>query len=237
MNYIPNNIEFRIVSSNSIAKFRQQQAFIFNELIRNPKGSFSHSSREILLLNYDLWFKWILRTEKLFLTLIVSDYQQEASISTYEPYLSASVEHVIEEIGDVIQAAPHLFTDNVNNIVKFQRPYIDYAKSKIAAADKYTIYMAYPKIVSAITGILYNLLHIIHESERIGNDKPFLSLTKDTMDIFNDTGKLLIVERGLFYKKEFGTSEFALKNYTDKPLDPEVLTQLKEAGLTITAFL
>jgi len=66
--YAQNNINFRIVSSHTISKFKEAQAFDFNEInTAEYKDKFSKSTREIVLIEYDYWFNFLLEVERYFL--------------------------------------------------------------------------------------------------------------------------------------------------------------------------
>lgn len=62
--FYPNSVDFRIVSSRALEKFKNVQAFQLNE-IRNGKYKFGKSRRELLLLKFDLLTRVLTETENL----------------------------------------------------------------------------------------------------------------------------------------------------------------------------
>lgn len=66
--YYPNSIGFRIVSSTALEKWKNVQAFQLNQ-ISNGKFSFCRHEKEILLLQYDLWSRWLQEVENLFIEI------------------------------------------------------------------------------------------------------------------------------------------------------------------------
>lgn len=62
--FYPNNIDFRIISTKAIERFKDLQAFQLNE-IRNGMYVFGASKRELLLLKYDLTSKVLTEIENL----------------------------------------------------------------------------------------------------------------------------------------------------------------------------
>jgi len=94
--YIPNNINFRIVSSTSIAKFKQDQAYDFNEIIKQ-RDVITAPAREVILLEYDHWFKWIVKLEKVFLLLNEED-KNDTLIQKTDVLLRNEMDDILVEI-------------------------------------------------------------------------------------------------------------------------------------------
>lgn len=62
--FYPNSVDFRIVSSRALEKFKNVQSFQLNE-IRNGNYKFGESRRELLLLKFDLLTRVLIETENL----------------------------------------------------------------------------------------------------------------------------------------------------------------------------
>ena len=62
--FVGNNIDFRIGSAAALAKFKDSQTFILNQLVFNPYHKFSTTAKEILLLKYDLCFDCMCEIEQ-----------------------------------------------------------------------------------------------------------------------------------------------------------------------------
>lgn len=211
--YAPNNIKFRIVSSSAIAQFKMDQSFDFNELANCDVYSFSGQSREILLLYYDLWFKYILLLEKIFIRRDVKTSLTEVELN----HFAALMDDVAVSIEDVISANPDLFnTLMVRVISKTNKDFLVYINEIMMSCKDMDIYYAFPKIVSAISNVLHNLLLNLHEcdflcSENFADDG-FLCYTRET-------SYEMMINRARIYSDVYGVTSFDIKNYTIDKID------------------
>jgi len=62
--FVGNNIDYRIGSSASMARFKESQTFILGQLAFNPFHEFSVSAKEILLFKFDIWFDLLCEMEQ-----------------------------------------------------------------------------------------------------------------------------------------------------------------------------
>jgi len=229
--YSPNNILFRIVSSSAIAQFRQDQAFDFNELINNPKYSFSSEARETLLLNYDLWFRFILHLEK----VLIRNHSHE-QLGPVVTHLDVFAHETINEIADIMKSHAAIFgigTIQTSLVQKSIAVYYGLVLSIIAESKNDSMYVAYPKIVIAISNALNNLLFILHETENLKNNNFFLSYTDEVIAL-RELNKFPLIDRAKLYMENFGATEFVIKNYTSGKVDQKCLAPFEEAGIKIT---
>jgi hypothetical protein len=233
--YTPNNIRFRIVSSVAIAQFKQDQAFDFNELINNEAYSFSTEARETLLLNYEVWFKFICHLERIF---IRSLHNKDLILSLADVLRNMAVE-TLKEVNDVIQTHPSIFhsSDPTTALVaKAHLPFSEHVFATIAESKDSNMYVAFPKIVNAISNSLHNLLFILHEVENLKKQdgNAFLSLTEEILEIREQRGIFPLCDRAKLYREEYNVQDFLVKNYTGKPVDPVIVGILQEAGIYVT---
>lgn len=234
--YTPNNIRFRIVSSSAIAHFKQDQAFDFNELINNEAYSFSPEARETLLLNYELWFKFICNLEKMMIrTLHSNDLLGDMTES-----IGQLAKDVLVELKDVIQTHPTIFNSTAPTtslVMRAHAPFSENVFDVIAGSSNNTMYIAFPKIVTAISNMLHNLLFILHEVENLkhddGDHNDFLSMTQEVLEIWRITGVCPLQTRAKLYSETFAVNVFGLKNYSGQPIDPTCFELLGEVGITI----
>lgn len=226
-NYILNNIGFRISSATALSKFKAGQAFDFNELVSMKDNfSFSSASRETLLLNYDLWFKWILKLEASFL-------KQEKDIMNI---IMDSLRSQYISVIDIMASHPKVFTNCIiKQIGVAHIPtnlLLDYDVREVSEENTY---VAFSKIVSAISKKLHRLLFELHEFEfaqRPGEE--FLTFTNSSLSAFNKIGMYPTIERAKFYKEEFGVSTFSIKNYASVfTIDKSVLDILSANDINI----
>ena len=232
--YTPNNIRFRIVSSCAIAQFKQDQAFDFNELINNDAYSFSPEARETLLLNYELWFKFICRLEKMMIRMMHSN----DALGDLVVSMDALAKDTLMELQDVIQTHPTIFnTESPTTavIMKAHRPFIDHIFDVIMKSRGLSMYLAFPKIVTAISNCLHNLLFILHEVEKLKKreNENFLSMTQEIFEIWGVTGVCPLQTRAALYSKEFDVKEFFIKNYSGRQVEPLCFDLMGQVGITI----
>ncbi len=219
MSYSPNNIRFRIVSSNALAQYKLDQAFDFNELVNNMNCSFSQESRETLLLNYELWFRFIVRLER----ILIKNQNATESLGTIVDHFILLGRDIVVEIEEVMQTHPDLFKSHAKFIVrKAFVPYIEFIFDTIKKCESDNMYIAFPKIVTAISGALHNMLFILQEMEDLKKCEDishkdcshFLSYTSESKDIQNTIESCPTFTRASLYKKVYNTSNFIVKNYT-----------------------
>lgn len=211
--FTQNNIDFRIVSSNAIASFKASQAFDFNEVVKNKKN-FNPAAREVLLLLYDYWFRFLMRTEKLFLFL---DENEPPQILI--PQLIGNAKYLMEEVEDVLLSHEDLFDNDLVGFVKnyhsFTFKIIQFFITEHLEEGK-TVYRAYPFLVQLISMYLQLMLFSLYEFDNniIQRHEPFLSYTLVCEKVI-EAGVCVnpLVERAKFYFDKFKITNFVVKNY------------------------
>lgn len=227
--YSPNNIRFRIVSSSAIAQFRQDQAFDFNELINNLEYSFSPEAREILLLNYDMWFRFILRLEK----VLIRNHHSSDALGSFVNHLEMFARETVNEIHDTMASHPEMFglrRPVSAAIDKAYKMFTDHVMRVIVGTSKETMYSAFPIVVTALSNCLNNLLFVLHETENLAKGQPFLSYTEEVREILDATDVCSLTQRAKLY----GAESFVIKNYTNREVDPRCIKSLQANGIVIT---
>ena len=96
--FYPNSVDFRIVSSKALEKFKNIQAFQLNE-IRNGKYRFGKSRRELLLLKFDLITKVLHEAEN----LCIQCYHDNNLVTDY----------IINAVSEMIYKAKILYSEIV----------------------------------------------------------------------------------------------------------------------------
>ena len=158
--FFPNSIEFRIISSKAIEKFKNVQSFQLNQLV-NGNFFFQQDRREILLLKYDMWSRWLVEVENLFIELHESsDTVRQKDIDT----VVALAEKTAEKYESIIRS---------ENAKHFHDQFADIWISVHSAAFKFlveeirssygTYEVVFTKIVDLICEALQYTLTEIHE--------------------------------------------------------------------------
>ena len=232
--YIPNNINFRIVSSNALAKFKQDQAYDFNELNKH-RDKLSAPAREVILLEYDHWFKWIVRLEKVFL-LLSDDEKTDSLIQKTEAMLQTEM----DDIHDVMLIYTDFFSGELTSFVNFMHRYsLESLRVAIALTLKDNdMFSAFSKIVFYISIYLQQVLLGLREIEFLLKDKEktvghlfYSGYCKETC---HASEICPIAERSKYYKNEFGNTVFEVKNMTREKMTCDCVERVKQYDITIT---
>ena len=232
--YIPNNINFRIVSSNALAKFKQDQAYDFNELNKH-RDILSAPAREVILLEYDHWFKWAVRLEKVFL-LLSDDEKTYSLIQKTEAMLQTEM----DDIHDVMLIYTDFFSGELTSFVNFMHRYsLESLRVAIALTLKDNdMFSAFSKIVFYISIYLQQVLLGLREIEFLLKNKEktvghlfYSGYCKETC---HASGICPIAERSKYYKNEFGTTVFEVKNMTREKMTCDCKERVKQYDITIT---
>ena len=133
------------------------QAFDFNELINNTEYSFSQDSRETLLLNYEIWFRFVCRLER----ILIRNENAQDKLGVISEHIGMFARDILSELDDIMQAHPSIFNSHTKTTVKkASAVFIDYIFKVIEESAEESMYVAFPKIVTAISNSLHNLLFI-----------------------------------------------------------------------------
>ena len=222
--YIPNNINFRIVSSNALAKFKQDQAYDFNELNQN-KQLFSNEAKEVILLEYDHWFKWLVRLEKIFL-MLGEDENPEVLISRIDLFFNTE----LEDIKDVMRLHTEFFSKEITKFVENMHVTASKAFTSIVSQTlkNDAVFSAFPKIAVFISDYLQQLLMGMYEIQSIlKNEKPFIKLTTGANDIYKISNICFIYDRIIFFRDKYNITEFLIVNLTSNENFIECKERLK----------
>lgn len=232
--FYPNSIEFRIVSSKAIEKFKNIQSFQLNQLV-NGKFYFAQDRREILLLKYDMWSRWLIEVENLFIELHETN------------------DRIRQKDIDVIIALAEKTAEKYTSIIKdehsghFEAKFADVWLESHDVAFKYLLEdirklqgsyeRAFREIVDLLSEILQYTLTEIHElNEMFKNPEAksiFLIASDFCIRFFSETGSCLLAKRCSVYQKYFNFDAVWFKNYTDHTLPAEVINQVESCGVSI----
>lgn len=231
--YIPNNINFRIVSSNAIAKFKQDQAYDFNEINQN-KNCFSGQAREVILLEYDHWFKWIVKLEKVFLMLSEDD-----DIELLYQKTNILLQNEMDDITEIMSVYTDYFSTELTSYMKFIHRYSFETLSgavKTALKDN-DVFSAYSRIVYLLSLYLQQVLLALQEIEQImKREQPVAKIFFS--DWCNEALKIdniyPLVKRVDFFKSKFNVSEFEIINHSNNVIPEACITSLKDLGISLS---
>lgn len=233
--FYPNSIDFRIVSSKAIEKFKNVQSFQLNQLI-NSKFYFPQDRREILLLKYDMWSRWLVEVENFFI-----ERHEDSSEVTKEDLciVIALAKKTSEKYTDIM-------TSNDNNFnTEFITIWIEAHESELELffEELQNMNGSYGSVFQEITDILCEIsqctlaqiyeLNEIFKNKDAGNTEMFLIISKYSTKIFERLGVCITSRRIEIYKKYFNFNKIWLKNYTDDKLPHGIIKAIELSGIEI----
>ena len=255
--FFSNSIEFRIHSSKSLERWKNVQSFQLNQLV-NGKYYFSQDVKEILLLNYDLWSKWLYEVENY--CIEINGMCQTNCTSTdksNEKCKSRSGEtKVIDENIEFVDVLVDKVTEEFNHVVfKNQKCFkkellvawekqhaasIRHMKEEMKLLVNASLPFFFAILVDLISKVLQHALIEIHEIENLiafrngkTKDCPFLVVDAFDKKNLNNPNVYSIKERVINYQEKFNLTEVCLINYTDDPIPAKVVNEIEDQGVTV----
>jgi hypothetical protein len=240
--FFSNNVEFRIVSSSALEKWKNVQAFQLNQVTRG-NFYFPKDRRETLLLKYDLWSRWLFEIENLMIELggnnrtseiqphdkdIIISLAKKTS-SRYFEILSNEKDTFKGDFSEIwLRTHTNAFNHMLDEIREIEGSYIS----------------AFVNIVNLLVEVMQYTLTEIHELNQIlihskevnvGDELKdvFLVVSDFCLKYFMKTGKCLVSQRVKIYKEYFNIQDVYIKNYTEKALPRVLFEHIENAGVKI----
>lgn len=232
--FYPNSIEFRIISSKAMEKFKNVQSFQLNQLV-NGNFYFQQDRREILLLKYDMWSRWLVEVENLFIEMHeTSDSVRQKDINI----VLALAEKTAEKYEQIItEDHPGHFHDEFANVwLEVHAVAFKYVVEEIRRMTG-SYETVFSKIVDLICeGLQYTLTEIHELNEMFKHpdaNEIFLVATPFCKKYNRSTGDCLIANRTKVYQKYFEFKKVWFKNYTDDKLPLGLIQSVENLGLEV----
>lgn len=249
----PNSINFRIVSSKSIERWKNVQSFQLGELVKG-KFFFAKDRREILLQQYDLGSRFLYEVEN----FCIERSGDENKLTTDE-----DVNFVLALAGKTSALYKKLVL--VDNNQQFENVFLNiwleihetpyrYLIQEIKLLTGLPFEDFYAKLVSTLIAVMQYTLIEIHEldmllckvegaqsgvfpcEEKLTLPKdtiPFVIVTSLVDRVFAMTGTCLVCERLKVYSKYIDLEEIYLKNYTDAPVNARLIENIERNGFKV----
>lgn len=236
-----NSIDFRIHSSKSLEKFKNVQSYQLNQ-IANGKFYFTKDRKEILLLKYDMWYRWLLEVE---------NYLIEMSSKNQRKILDENCIHNIIELSDktcnvykqtMLNDKTEYFDQQfVEMWLAGHESAYELLKLKINSLIGYKFDISFDIMVDNLIELMQFTLVELHELDNLfkycneeENEKiPFLAFTNLDRVCNKLTDKYLIINRLKVYMKHFEIKEIYLKNYSDRQFDMRIFDLIESFGVKI----
>lgn len=226
-----NNIQFRVISSKLMERYKSSQSFVLSEMIHG-EYRFSKTSREIALLLLDVAFNWIIMLEN----YIIRD-----SGKTFGP---KSVKYALATMQEMDNYRVNIMFKNEDIFdKKIAEPWnenhtrkMTYLRDIVVEAEGFSDIEAFAMIVNLIIEMADTIKFELYEIDYLANGgrKPFLCLTDLSVVMFHERKILPMINRAKIYKKYFNTgNEFILKNYSQEPNPISYISKLESEGIQI----
>lgn len=225
--YRQNNVEFRITSATAISSFKATQAHSFLQITRK-EFEFSLCTREVVLLCYDRMSHLLLQLEREFINEELPRPSQKLISKVFISFM--------EEIDGVVKTArnyPEVFGE-IPSYLDVIRSYTHtLMSSAIASAMNATSAKAFANLTQLLSEYLQHILISMHEYNNniMRARTPFICVSRLSL-MLNGSRFLSLSARAKFFRQLLkNDATFCLKNYTDEPLDDEVIEALSEHGI------
>ena len=256
--FFSNNIRFRIHSSKALEKWKNVQSFQLNQLI-NGRFYFPFDRREILLLKYDLWSRWLYEIENLCIEMS-GDHLDNKTTDLDIEYIIFLAEKTADKYENIIL---HEYPDRFD---------IDFAKIWLEIHEDAFVYMLnvirtfsglsfdlfYTALVDLLCEVMQYTLTEIYEldmlycennikckecrnnyecqarKQQMANEHlPFLIVSPLSIKAHQLYGESFTCKRLKKYKRYFDIEEVYIKNYTDGLIHQDILDCIENLGVKI----
>lgn len=234
--FYSNSINFRVMSSKELEKFKNVQAFQLNQVI-NGRYRFDESTREVILLKYDMWSRWLYEIENLFIELN-GDETNQLKILNEEHicYIISLIEKTTNCFTDIIKNKyPNNFNqDFVKVWLEIHQISHEYFTNFMHSLINMNFIRAFSQINNVLIKVLQYTLVEIYELDNVFKKlDAFLVIEDLATNLKRSTDKCLLLERALVYKKYFNVDKFYIKNYTDESIPTNMIEKIEENGIEI----
>lgn len=230
---VRNNIEFRKASSIAVAKFKQHEHFVLSE-ITEGRIEFNRTSREIMLLKFRLWSRWIADIEDIIAFLPGNELKQNDIDN-----MIYTMESVDNRYTTTILENTHLFEKKQSNCWIEVHKGVAYAyldgevKSTVGMSKVEAFNVIISAIIEAMLMGLYELWEIsLIRNGDLDNKLAYTNLSHE----YQTKGKgCALLFRANLYNKYYNVSDFKIENYSSDEvfISVEAVNDFAEAGFTL----
>ena len=211
--FMPNNIELREISSMCLSQYKSAQAKALGELQKKSAHTFSKTAKEVLLLKYDIWFRWLLEAE----VLLRMDVKNVAEVLVH---VSDRLEG---EYTAVLTQHDEVFNQKFVSIWLETHSYVyNYLRKKITLLSQENLSKFMIGVTEVLINVMDNTLSELHEIDNLFNGGEifvsFDDICYDYSKICTTTNPCLLVARLHTYKKyfDFDENNILVKDYSQE---------------------
>jgi len=214
--FVPNNAQFRILSSLCLSKYKEAQAAALNEVQSNLMYKFHNMTKSALLLQYDLWFGWLIHVDR---SLVRKSKDELLSRDTSNSLLVAAETLETHRYEHIIKRENKIFSnDFLEGHFAVRKFSFDAFRVNIRKSSGQKVGDAMYSLTRSVMTMLENSLYELQELDFIlfgdKSEKAFLSIQDWDMDLLRTTNNCVVLRRGKLFSEVYGVSEFNLKSYT-----------------------
>lgn len=248
--FYPNSIDFRIHSSKAIEKWKNVQSFQLNQ-IANGKFHFHKHKKEILLLKYDLWSRFIYEVENLMIDLSNNHLENEITREHIDTVveLADKTTSVYKDI-ILVEHSDRFNTEFSEVWIEAHDLIYSMMIHQIRGLIGFSYDIAFTAMVDIVAATMQYTLIELHELNSLfcfygekcdqcfpeKDDQvmtPFMIITKTDETSFALTNRYLVVERFKIYKRHFDIQSVFFKNYSGQRIPREIFDSVEKMGVDI----
>lgn len=256
--FFSNNINFRIHSSKALEKWKNVQSFQLNQLI-NGKFYFPVDRREVLLLKYDLWSRWLYEIENLCIELSGDHLEHKITIKDLEYIKYLAQKTTNKSISIMKNEFPERFDGEFIKIwLEVHEDVNNYLIDSLDTFKDLSYDLFFTRVVDLLVEVMQYTLTEIHEIDMLfcrtkvlcteckesfvcpqakrdvaKEDIPYVIVTPLSFKIHKFYGKSYTTKRLMIYRKYFSIDKIYIKNYTNDLIHEDTLKGIEELGVEI----
>lgn len=255
--FYPNSVNFRIHSSKALEKFKNVQSFQLNQLA-NGKYHFAPDRRELLLLMYDMWSRWLYEIENLIIEVSGNHPDNLVNNKDLELIILLAVKTSDTYIDIIKNKFTNHFEEKFSSIwIECHESVFDFMISEIKKLEHKTFDMVFIKIVDLLCEIMqYSLIEIYEIDSLICiNEQDCLHCSQNNICIKNKKTELekneimivvstiilksiigdnnILLKKINILKKYFEFNKVILKNHTEKSFNLNLINLIENNNLII----
>jgi len=229
--FTENNIQFRVISSKLLERYKGAQSFVLSEMIHG-KFKFSKTSRELAILIMDTTFAWLIQIEN----YIIRDNEKTFNIDAVN-FSIKSFEEMDMYILSLVDKHHDIFSENVSIPWRMiHKTQTELAKTVIKSAEGLSDLEAFSTIANVIIEMIDTMKFQLYEIDSMNNQtkKPPLCLTDLCILSVSEFDLFPMLERARVYNDVFKVdSGFYFKNYSQESNPFTYIKKLEDAGIKI----
>ena len=230
--FTENNIQFRIISSKLIERYKSTQSFVLSEMLHG-QYNFSKTSREIALLAMDITFAWLIGLENYLIRDNSPFFDKKACLFSLRSMRKADRYwmNVIDNHEDIFEKKITKVWKEIHNLK------MNIAKKVIESCEGLSDLEAFSVISNYIIEAMDALKFELYEIDYIVNNpngQPFLCFTDLCIVAKEELNIDYSIEKANIYISKFDIKDgFIFKNYSQELNPITYVMNLEKHGIVI----